>query len=77
MDFEGIFSVTDKVVCVTGGGGGIGRGIAGGFVAGGARVYIASRSDLAGVAKELEAEGPEIALLCGQTCRKTKTSVNL
>ena len=58
MDFEGIFSVTDKVVCVTGGGGGIGRGIAGGFVAGGARVYIASRSDLAGVAKELEAEGP-------------------
>ena len=50
MDFRDIFSVEGKIVCVTGGGGGIGRGIAGGFVAGGARVYIASRSDLSGIA---------------------------
>ena len=58
MDFQNLFSVEGKVVCVTGGGGGIGRGIAGGFVAGGARVYIASRSDLSVVAKELAEEGP-------------------
>ena len=51
MEFKDIFSVAGKVVCVTGGGGGIGRGIAGGYVAGGARVYIASRSDLSEVAK--------------------------
>lgn len=57
MNFDSIFSVEGKVVCVTGGGGGIGRGIAGGFVAGGARVYIASRSDLSVTAKELSDEG--------------------
>jgi NAD(P)-dependent dehydrogenase (short-subunit alcohol dehydrogenase family) len=38
MNFEGLFDVGGKVVLVTGGGGGIGRGIAGAFVAGGARV---------------------------------------
>ncbi len=38
MNFENIFAVAGKVVCVTGGGGGIGRGIAGGLVARGARV---------------------------------------
>ncbi len=58
MDFKDIFSVAGKVVCVTGGGGGIGRGIAGGFIAGGARVYIAWRSDLAVAAEELAGEGP-------------------
>ena len=58
MNFEDIFSVAGKVALVTGGGGGIGRGIAGGLVAGGARVYIASRSDLSVAAKELDAEGP-------------------
>jgi NAD(P)-dependent dehydrogenase (short-subunit alcohol dehydrogenase family) len=58
MNFQNLFSVEGKVVCVTGGGGGIGRGIAGAFVAGGARVYIASRGDLSGAANELAEEGP-------------------
>ena len=57
MNFKNLFSVEGKIVCVTGGGGGIGRGIAGAFVAGGARVYIASRSDLSVAATELDAEG--------------------
>ena len=38
-----LFSVADKTVVVTGGSRGIGRMIAGGFVAGGANVVIASR----------------------------------
>jgi len=58
MNFQDIFSVEGKIVCVTGGGGGIGRGIAGAFVAGGAKVYIASRGDLSGAATELAEEGP-------------------
>ena len=53
MDLQTMFDVTGKVVCVTGGGGGIGRGIAAAFVAGGAKVYIASRSDLSPVAEEI------------------------
>ncbi len=53
MDLQNMFSVADKVVCVTGGGGGIGKGIAAAFVAGGAKVYIASRSDLSATAGEL------------------------
>ena len=57
MNFGNLFGVEGKVVLVTGGGGGIGRGIAGAFVWGGARVYIASRSDLSAAAKELDAEG--------------------
>lgn len=58
MDFNNLFGVEGKVVCVTGGGGGIGRGIAGAFVAGGARVYITSRSDLQEAADELAEVGP-------------------
>ena len=58
MNFEDLFSVSEKVVCVTGGGGGIGRGIARTFVSGGAKVYIASRSDLSDVATEISKEGP-------------------
>ena len=58
MNFEELFSVSEKVVCVTGGGGGIGRGIARTFVSGGAKVYIVSRSDLSDVANEISEEGP-------------------
>ena len=57
MDLQNMFGVAGKVVCVTGGGGGIGRGIAAAFVAGGAKVYIASRSDLSAVAGELAETG--------------------
>ena len=53
-----MFDVSGKVVCVTGGGGGIGRGIAGAFVAGGATVYIASRGDLTSTAADLAQYGP-------------------
>jgi NAD(P)-dependent dehydrogenase (short-subunit alcohol dehydrogenase family) len=58
VNFENLFNVEGKVVCVTGGAGGIGRGIAGAFVAGGARVYIASRNAHEEVATELAGEGP-------------------
>lgn len=58
MDLHKLFSVEGKVVCVTGGGGGIGRMITAGFVAGGAKVYIASRSDLSGIAAQLADSGP-------------------
>ncbi len=57
MNFDGLFDVSNKVVLVTGGAGGIGRGIAGAFVAGGAKVYIASRSDLTDAAAELSQYG--------------------
>ena len=53
MNFENLFDVSGKVVLVTGGAGGIGRGIVGAFVAGNAKVYIASRSDLTDAAAEL------------------------
>ena len=62
MNFDNMFEVEDKVVLVTGGGGGIGRGIAGAFVAGGAKVYIASRRDLSKAAEELAEYGPGTCL---------------
>ena len=64
MNFENIFSVKDKVVCVTGGGGGIGKGIVGGFVSNGARVYIASRRDLSGLAAEFASQGGDSGGAC-------------
>ncbi|KAF1801575.1 hypothetical protein V8B55DRAFT_1035056 [Mucor lusitanicus] len=60
MDYKNLFNVENKVVLVTGGSRGIGEMIATGFVAGGAKVYISSRSVEAceKVAAELNAKGP-------------------
>ena len=76
MNFEELFSVSGKVVCVTGGGGGIGRGIARTFVSGGAKVYIASRSDLSDVATEISEEGLVSVWPCLWTCAVKNPSKN-
>ncbi|CAH0488002.1 unnamed protein product [Peronospora farinosa] len=60
LSLNKLFDVKDKIVVITGGGRGIGKMMADGFVQNGARVYIASR-DLeacAATAKELNAKGP-------------------
>ncbi|KRB86395.1 3-oxoacyl-ACP reductase [Sphingomonas sp. Root710] len=61
-----LFGVAGKTVIVTGGGRGIGKMIAEGFVRNGARVYISSRSasDCETTAQELGAFGTCIALPC-------------
>ncbi|KAI9286713.1 hypothetical protein BC943DRAFT_276218 [Umbelopsis sp. AD052] len=60
MNINQLFSVKDKVVLVTGGSRGIGEMIATGFVQGGAKVYISSRSAQAcdEVAEKLNKLGP-------------------
>uniref|UniRef100_A0AAV1URA0 Glycoside hydrolase n=1 Tax=Peronospora matthiolae TaxID=2874970 RepID=A0AAV1URA0_9STRA len=60
LGLSSLFNVKDKVVMITGGGRGIGKMMADGFVQNGARVYIASR-DLKAcnvTAQELTARGP-------------------
>ncbi|OWY95906.1 Glycoside hydrolase, partial [Phytophthora megakarya] len=60
MNASQLFNVKDKVIIVTGGGRGIGKMIADGFVQNGANVYIASRNFDAcqATADELNAKGP-------------------
>jgi NAD(P)-dependent dehydrogenase (short-subunit alcohol dehydrogenase family) len=60
LQLGSLFSVKDKVVVITGGGRGIGKMMADGFVQNGAKVYIASRSLAAceATATELNAKGP-------------------
>ncbi|DAZ94839.1 TPA: hypothetical protein N0F65_012528 [Lagenidium giganteum] len=60
LDIQGLFGVAGKVVLITGGGRGIGRMMAEGFVRNGAKVYIASRDIKAceKAAEELNKLGP-------------------
>ncbi|EGZ29640.1 hypothetical protein PHYSODRAFT_252686 [Phytophthora sojae] len=60
LQLQQLFDVKDKVVVITGGGRGIGKMMADGFVQNGAKVYIASRSLKAceETAEELNAKGP-------------------
>ncbi|KAF1322215.1 Glycoside hydrolase, partial [Globisporangium splendens] len=60
LSLQNLFGVEGKVVVITGGGRGIGKMIADGFVQNGAKVYIASRNltNLTNTAAELNTKGP-------------------
>ncbi len=58
MDASGLFSVSGRIALVTGGSSGIGRMIATGYAAAGAKVYICARSaaKIAAAARDIAAE---------------------
>ena len=62
MDITGLFSIQGRVALVTGGSAGIGRMIATGLAAAGARVYICARNADKVVSAAAEIEGDVIAL---------------
>lgn len=64
MDINSLFSLDGRVALITGGSRGIGRMIAEGFLAQGARVYISARKaeDCEQTARELSASGHCVAL---------------
>jgi len=74
MDINHLFSVKDKVVVVTGGSRGIGEMIATGFVQGGAKVYISSRSAKAcdETAEKLNKLGPGTCIPIPADLQKTE-----
>jgi NAD(P)-dependent dehydrogenase (short-subunit alcohol dehydrogenase family) len=67
VDLTSLFGLTDRAVLITGGSRGIGEMLAHGFVAAGARVYVASRkaADVQRVAEELTAAGGSCVALPG------------
>lgn len=79
LQVNSLFGVEGKTVLVTGGATGIGLMIAAGFVANGARVYVASRSldRCQAVAKHLDAKGPGRCFAMSEDLSTEQGCVNL
>jgi len=80
--FENLFSIAGRTALVTGGSRGIGKMIAAGFVAHGAKVYISSRKaeDCDATARELSSEGGQCISLpedisTVEGCRRLRDSL--
>lgn len=64
MDIPGLFSVKGRVALVTGGSAGIGRMIAAGLAAAGARVYICARNAEKVAAAAAQMDGDVVGIAC-------------